>query len=127
LENTPDSEWSVGDVETYLHALGLNGQLMVSRKDATIFDEIKHHAFRIRACLDQMVKLAGNDPEIGRGVSNGHIETVANLTRLVVQSLQNLPHMQKQFSLVMDTDDAGEAPIPPASPRNVEQCVTPAA
>jgi transcriptional regulator with XRE-family HTH domain len=126
LENSLDAELNVGDLMSYLGALNLKSQVMVLRKDATIFDEIKAYAFRIRACLSEMVRLAGDDPEIGAGVSRAHIETMANLVRFVVKSLRNLPNVRAHLSPILDADNRINSPAATETPRSSRRCVSPA-
>lgn len=105
LENSIDAEWSVGDVTAYLDALSLKAQMMILPKDAIIFDEVKCHAFAIRDCLNEMVKMAGDDHAIGIGVSKAHIEAMVNLTSIIVDSLKGLPHFKKAFTSIVDADE----------------------
>ena len=54
-------------------------------------EAIKYHAVQIRRILDHLVKVAGEDQDIVKGVKNLHVETLINLVQLVAVSAAKLP------------------------------------
>lgn len=108
FEGSKDDDLRLGDMRDYLRAIGLDLRLVIAKKDWSAKDQVKFHAFQIRECLRQLVRLADADPSIQKGVQNFHVETLANVILAVANSLNGLPKVQVECPEIVDADDSNE-------------------
>ncbi len=98
LENGVDDDLRLGDLLRYCDALGFQFGAVISRKNISAVDQIKHHAFCIKDVLDHLVGLADGDEAMTKGVSSLVVETLFNLVKLVADSAAELPRTLKTES-----------------------------
>lgn len=106
LENSEDEDLRLGDLKKYLAAIGMNLTVFISKKQWRAIDQIKFHAFRIRHILEDLTKLAKDDPEIAKGVHHCHLETLFNLVKLVSESAQGLPDFPQIMPPLIEANGA---------------------
>jgi transcriptional regulator with XRE-family HTH domain len=90
LENSTIDRIRVSDLVAYARALDLQLSIRFEHKMRSV-EAIKYHAVQIRRILDHLVKVAGEDQDIVKGVKNLHVETLINMVQLVVESAAKLP------------------------------------
>ena len=100
LENGTDADIRLGDLGLYAHAVGMELRLVFAEPHATIVDEVKFHAFRIKTLLDQLASLAKKDRKIARGVGAFFSEAFFNLLRILQSSAKHLPTNDDGKSLI---------------------------
>ncbi len=91
LESQTDFELSLGDFQGYADALGMQVVITLMKKDASIVDMVKQHAFCIKRLTDHLAALAATDRIIAEGVSNFFGEAAFNLLRMLQDSAKKLP------------------------------------
>ena len=121
LENSRDSDLKLGDLEQYANAIDLELRLGLAPDNQTLVDDVKYHAFSIKALLGQLAKLAERDEQIAEGVANFVCgEVPFNMLKMVVQAAKSIPghHVYRRLpGLVLhdesikagDTEDDDEA------------------
>ena len=92
LERGVDADLRVGDIAAYLEAVEHEAKIFVIPGNGTLADELKMHAFQIKQLLDELVRLAGNDGAIAKGVGAFIEEAALNLVKLTLMAKENLPH-----------------------------------
>jgi len=92
LEAGDDHELRWKDVVAYAKVLDCDVSLMFSDRSMPLMDRVKHHAFKMRDALLEMVDLCGDDAVLSRGVAQAHVETFINVARLIQDSSCRLPH-----------------------------------
>ena len=102
FENADDADLNLGDIMEYAKATGLLLTLtLTSEKRKSAVEQIKHHAFRIKELLEQIVSLAADDPEMINGAKHFlQLEVPLNLLGMVVEVAKKLPMVES------DKDDA---------------------
>lgn len=107
IEASEDAELSLGDVTSYLDALGYKLKMVVVPKEATLVDEVKYHAFSIKRIMDQLVNLAQGDATLARGVLQFIGEAALNIMRLLQRSVSqiNVPQPSTAPITVESTED----------------------
>lgn len=90
LESGSDADLRLGDFAAYLDALDLDVRLVVQRKNHTLADQVKYHAFNIKRIVDRMATLAGDDAPIAAGVFNFIRNAAANLEHFLRDSANKL-------------------------------------
>lgn len=83
LEASEDTALNFGDVIGYMEALDVRLEMTFFRKERTIADRIKHHAFCIKGLTDQLARLAIGDAGIARAVASFFSETAFNLINML--------------------------------------------
>ncbi len=91
LENGDDDDLRLGDLCGYLDALELSMHLVVSPKNDTAVNLVKHHAFSIKEIMDHLTNLAQGDEKIAKGVANFLGEAFFNLVNMLGGSARRLP------------------------------------
>ena len=91
IENGYDADLSVGALMQYSEAVNCDLQIALIPGPTNAMERIRHHAFSIRAELERMTEVAGEDEQIIEGVGNAHIETLVNMIKLVSDSATKLP------------------------------------
>ena len=113
LENGLDSDLSIGDIDGYASALGLEVHLVLMKPGQTVVDQIKFHACRIKHLLDYLADLASKDERIAGGVFRFFAETAFNLARFVRSSGHRLPDLPAPSvpRVSMEVDDDEESDV----------------
>ena len=104
LENGTDNEIRLGDLSRYLHSLDLDLSLFIAKSQWGTMDQIKHHAFEIKRCLRRLAGLAKDDHQIGQGVAQAHVETLVNMTKIIIESAKTLPEFPLPLPMIMEAD-----------------------
>lgn len=91
LEAGPDSAVTLAHLEAYAKATGSEITILISDRKKSLADQVKHHAFSIRAAFLKLVKLAHMDNLIAQGVAQLHAEAFENINRFLSETAQQLP------------------------------------
>ncbi len=85
LEKGDDKDLRLGDLVAYADAIGLDLNLVLTKQGMTLADQVKYHAFCIKALLDKLAQLAveSGDPSIAKGVHHFFGEAKYNLGLIV--------------------------------------------
>jgi len=89
FENTPDDKIRLGDLHSYIAALGFDIMIHIVPK-RTAVERIKCAAFEIKDELDRLAQLAQKDTKIREGVSIFFAEYLFNMMRLFTDSAEQL-------------------------------------
>ncbi len=108
IERSPDRNLGFGDVGDYLKALDQGMYITLAPARANAADHIRFHLNAIAHHLDGLVKLAGDDPAIGRGVEAFAIEQIRDLLAMVAKSLDQLPDGGPESDSPIRLEVAGE-------------------
>ncbi len=111
IESSYDQELTLKDLLDYANALNLQVELGYRTPSVKIVDLIKYHAFKIKAYLEQLTKLAKEDESINEGIQQFHGETIYNLVKITLDSLSKLNISQKRLSPVKKEQIHITAPI----------------
>lgn len=80
LEHQKDADISVGDLNTYCSALGVNLEIgFTNVTQGKLADRVKYHFLKMQAALDQIYKIADGDEEIQRAGKPFMNEVMNNL------------------------------------------------
>lgn len=90
LENGKDDDLRIGDFHAYAEALGLELTIVLEKEGRTVVDEVKHHAFAIKRCLNRLAELAAKDETIAKGVRGFIGEAAYNLARIVEDAVRTV-------------------------------------
>lgn len=92
LESGCDDDWRLGDLKSYLKAIGHDLSLFIAKAHHwKLMDQVKFHVCSTHACLVRLVELAKDDPKMVEGVTVAHIETFVNFIRSFADSAKRLP------------------------------------
>ncbi|MEX1229591.1 MAG: helix-turn-helix domain-containing protein [Planctomycetaceae bacterium] len=98
LEHGIDDDISIRTLRAYAKACEYNIELMFRTKNSTMVDDIKHYAFCIKRCFEQLTQLAKQDEVVAKGVADFHVEALFNLVNIVKESEERLPaRYEKSF------------------------------
>lgn len=95
IESSRDIDLSMKDLLAYAKALKLQLEIGYRNPNQKLVDDIKHHAFKMIAGLEQLCSLAKDDPEMVEGVRKFHAEALMNVLSLISASYQKLPAKEK--------------------------------
>ena len=76
----------MGDLVKYADALGLRFGVILTKKDATIVDRVKHHAFCIKHPTDELARVTASDEVVAKGVASFFGEATVNFIRMIQAS-----------------------------------------
>ena len=106
LESSNDDDIKIGDLHAYLNAIGLDIHGIIAPLNWTAVSQIKFYAMQIKSCLKKLCDLARDDEQIRDGVQRFHIETLVNMTKVIVDSSQGIPaSLSLEMPSVMDVDE----------------------
>ena len=100
LERGMDADIRLEDLGKYANAVNMELRLVFAERRDTIVDEVKFHAFRIKALLERLAKLARKDERIARGVGSFFGEAFFNLLNIIQSSAKQLPPREDGRSLI---------------------------
>ncbi len=110
LERAKDEELRLGDIVAYAKALDLRLGVILSDKQPTMVDQVKHHTFAIKRLLDRLVDLVKDDTTMAKGAAQFCGETFLNLARMVQAAASKLPpqpEVNEPFIRIeMETNDS---------------------
>ncbi len=104
LESGVDDDIRFGDILSYLKATNHEVRIFFLPAGMTLADEVKMHASVIHRLFSRMVKLAGNDTAIVKGVAEFIEEAQHNLTRLTQIAAESLPDCGQRASRLVEVD-----------------------
>jgi len=110
LESGVDAELRLGDIEGYARALGRRPQITLLKAGATLMDQVKVHAFQILDCLEKIATLSNGDPEMERSAVHAHLETLANMARLIGTSTASIPSAKAELARISGDEFTAIAP-----------------
>jgi len=87
MENSPDSDISIGDLVKYCSALNMNLEIGFFDGRMRIVDKVKFHYFRLKGLLDTMIESAKGDETIERGVEKFTREAFVNINFGLIECL----------------------------------------
>ena len=91
LESSTDDDIRLGDLRAYAEAVGCGLMVGAVPRDLKPVDKVKGHVFAIKKHTDDLAKLARSDEKIAEGVARFFFELVVNFSRLVGDSVKQLP------------------------------------
>lgn len=91
LEAGTDADLRVGDLESYLSCLGLEGRLILTKGEPRVVDDIKYYFCGLSEALNRLKDLAHNDPQIAAEVGNFSQEVAFNFIGRISQFISELP------------------------------------
>lgn len=108
LEQSVDADLKIGDIAAYAHCCGVQANISFEPLDCTLMDRVKFHALSINDLLKTMCKLSAGDSDMERGSVGAHLETIMNMTGMVVQSMKSIPDAKKHLSEFIKSEPVGE-------------------
>ena len=91
LENGRDDDLRLGEIRTYLDALGLEFRPGAIKKGATCTDEIKHFVGAIKRRFLTLVELAKKDDAMAENIALFFCETFYNINKHLSEAAAKLP------------------------------------
>jgi transcriptional regulator with XRE-family HTH domain len=96
LENSFDREITMGELEDYLDALGLDVKITITHSNGTLADEVKHCVFRMKTLLNELSEMVEETDSDGQDcAANFMLECLFSSFMAVKQSLLKLPNTKK--------------------------------
>lgn len=112
LEMSNDAEIRLGDLMKYTNAIGMQAQILLSKKGTTLVDEVKYHFFQTKKLLERMVALTGGDPSIEKGLAKFFSEATFNYMKMIFEHASKLPetaHEEMPFlKMISEQDDPSD-------------------
>jgi len=106
LENSIDEDVKLGDLCRYASASGLTLRISAVPDKLTPVDEIKLHAFKIKALLDRLVRLMEGDDNIDDSIAEFVCQEVpANMLKMFVKSISQIPEHVLSRQPFIETED----------------------
>lgn len=97
FENGLDKNLTFADIQAYLKALQMQMGVMFHEEGHSLMERVKMHACSIVSCLQEIASLSNGDQSMERAAVLAHIETVANLARMIVESGAKIPAFQQEI------------------------------
>jgi transcriptional regulator with XRE-family HTH domain len=91
LESSNDTDLRFGDLLDYTSAVEHEMRLFLVPKGRTLLDEVQMHAYMIQRLLHCLIRLAGSDGAMTKGVANFLEEAAWNLTKMAQTAAAALP------------------------------------
>jgi transcriptional regulator with XRE-family HTH domain len=107
MESSVDADLNFGDVVRYVDAMDRTLLITLTPPIHTGRERIRYHVACIQRALEELERLAGDDKSSSMGIGRFAIKTVANLTRMIEQSIGNLPHRVEQKGLPVCVEVVG--------------------
>ncbi len=99
FETGMDADASFGDILAFAGAVGDEVTVVFAPRGQTLAERVKMHAGFIDQDLNQMVALAGSDPDIQKGVLSFLDEADDNLARIVALATYAMPVTNREAAL----------------------------
>ena len=103
IENGDDRSLSIGQIDSYLEALGMRFEMRFCQSGDTIVERLKSHAFELYGCLQKISEMSNGDPEMEKAALRMHAETIVNVDRFVSSSAATLPLVQESIQTLKAT------------------------
>ncbi len=91
LESGTDAALTVGEIEGYAKAIGLDVTILVSDRQMGLAEQIKFHAISIRNAFLNLVEQTHHQDLIAMGVASLHMEAFQNINRFLAETAEKLP------------------------------------
>ncbi len=102
IEHGDDRSLSIGQIDSYLKALGMRFEMRFCQSGDTIVERLKSHAFELFGCLQKISEMSNGDPEMEKAALRMHAETIVNVDRFV-SSAATLPRVQESIQKLKAT------------------------
>ncbi len=112
LENGPDSALTLQDLDAYMRVLKLEVTLFIRSEGDSLMDVVKSHAFQMMACLQQIKELSKDDKVMEHGAALAYVETLMNMTTMILQQGASLPQFQSAMNGLMKSHPKGSKLAP---------------
>jgi DNA-binding Xre family transcriptional regulator len=113
MENTPDTDISVGDLVKYCSSLNMQLEVNFFDRRLTMADKVKHHYFQLKALLDKLIEIARGDDTMERGAEKFAHEAFFNINFGLIECLEKAK-VKKDFA----------APLHVSTPVNLSEINT---
>jgi predicted XRE-type DNA-binding protein len=90
LENSYDTDISIGDLLNYCSAVNMRIELAFLDREFGIVDNVKCHLFRLKSLLDKLIEMSKGDETMERGVENFTLETIFNANLQLLKCLEKV-------------------------------------
>jgi len=110
MENSPDSDISIGDLVKYCTALNMNLEIGFFDGRMRIVDKVKFHYFQLKGLMDQMIEKAKGDEVMERGVEKFTREAFVNINFGLIECLSRAK-VKKEIA----------APLHVSAPVNIDE------
>ena len=107
LENGLDSALTLQDLDAYMRVLKLEVSLFIRSEGDSLVDVVKSHAFQMMACLQQIKDLSQDDKVMEHGAALAYVETLMNMTTMILQQGASLPQFQSAMNGLMQSQQKG--------------------
>jgi len=97
LEASTDNDLRLGDLTGYSGSLGFTVEIALKPAQWTLADEVKYHAFCMKAILDQMGNLAKKDHSIAKGIARFLNEARYNLGMMIEKAANTVASALRAF------------------------------
>jgi hypothetical protein len=112
MEASADAELNFGDIINYATSLKMGVHVAFSPHRGNAVNHIRFHVNCIKREIDALVKLSGQDRQIGGAVEAFALDTVGRLITLIEASLEELPHRaQTNAPVSVEAEDDRGQPI----------------
>jgi transcriptional regulator with XRE-family HTH domain len=96
MESSADADLNFGDILRYVDAMDRTLLITLTPPIHTGRERICYHTACIKRALEELERLASDDKSSSMGVARFAIKTIANLVRMIEESIGNLPHRVAQ-------------------------------
>ncbi len=103
IEHGDDRSLSIGQIDSYLEALGMRFEMRFCQSGDTIVERLKSHALELFGCLQKISEMSHGDPEMEKAALRMHAETIVNVDRFVSSSAATLPLVQESIKKLKPT------------------------
>ena len=83
--------------------LKLEVSLFIRSEGDSLMDVVKSHAFQMMACLQQIKGLSKDDKVMEHGAALAYVETLMNMTTMILQQGASLPQFQSAMNGLMQS------------------------
>lgn len=116
LENSTDGDLSLTDISSYLAPLGYQVELLVSRQNMGIVEQVKYHWFQTKKLMATLVKMAGVDQPLATGIAHFFGEACCNYLKIILDSAKELPEVARRevpiFKMIEECESEPGTPEP---------------
>lgn len=97
IEHGNDKSLTIGQIASYLGAIGMRFEIRFCQPGDTIVERLKSHAFELFGCLQKISDLSNGDPKMEQAALLMHAETIVNVDHFVAASAASLPLAQESI------------------------------
>jgi transcriptional regulator with XRE-family HTH domain len=88
MENTPDTDLSIGDLVKYCSSLNMQLEVNFFDRRLTMADKVKYFYFQLKSLLDKIIEMAKGDETMERGVEKFDREAFVNINFGLIECLE---------------------------------------